>query len=312
MRRLVQENHIHVSDLIYPVFIIDGHNRQEPIATLPGHYSFSLDKLLPIAAKCVELGIPGIAIFPAIESSLKTDKLAQEAYNPKGLVPRAITYLKQHYPDLGVFTDVALDAYTADGHDGISDEHGYVLNDLTNTLLIKQALCHAEAGADFICPSDMMDGRILAIRQALESANFINTGIIAHSAKYASSFYGPYREANMANVVPHKFGKQTYHMNPANSNEAIHEATLDLQEGADMIMVKPGLHYLDIIYRIKNTLHKPTVAFHVSGEYALLKYSAEWLNFDKAIIETMLCFKRAGADIIFTYAALEVAQLLHE
>ena len=244
--------------------------------------------------------------------SPKTNKMAAEAYNPNGLIPRAIKALKHECPSLGVFTDIALDAYTVDGHDGISDNTGYVINDLTNEILVKQALCHACAGADFVCPSDMMDGRVLKIREALDKNGFIDTGIMAYSAKYASGFYGPFRDATGATSNLGKFGKQTYQMNPANSNEALHEVRQDLEEGADIVMVKPGLPYLDVLYRVKHEFKKPTAAYHVSGEYALLKMGSQngLLDYKRTVMETMLCFKRAGADLIWTYAAVEVAEIL--
>ena len=309
IRELVQENAVSVKDLIYPVFVVAGTKRIEPINSLPGQNRLSIDCLLPVARKCVDLGICGIALFPMIES-LKKNNCVDEAYNPDGLIPSAIRVLKKEFPNLLVFTDIALDAYTFDGHDGISDANGFVLNDFTNEILAKQALCHANAGSDFVCPSDMMDGRVLKIRNTLDQAGLIDTGIMAYSAKYASSFYGPFREATGANNKLGTSGKKTYQMNPANSDEAIHEASLDLQEGADIIMVKPGIPYLDVLYRIKTEFRKPTAIYHVSGEYAMLKQSGAWLNYEQAIMETMLCFKRAGADIIWTYATFEIAEIL--
>ena len=311
VRRIVAENHVRVEDLVYPVFVIEGENREIEIETLPGQKRLSIDRLLVLAKKCQYLGIPAIALFPMIESP-KTDKMAREAHNPNGLIPRAIRAIKNEFPDLGVFTDVALDAYTIDGHDGISDASGYVLNDLTNDELVKQALCHANAGADFVCPSDMMDGRVLKIREALDKSCFFDTGIMAYSAKYASGFYGPFRDATGAATNLGKDGKTTYQMNPANSDEAIHEVRQDINEGADIVMVKPGLPYLDVLYRVKNEFKKPTAAYHVSGEYALLKFGSNigLINFERTIMETMLCFKRAGADLIWTYAAIEVAEFI--
>ncbi|MDQ5921956.1 MAG: porphobilinogen synthase [Pseudomonadota bacterium] len=313
IRKLVQEHHLLVTDLVYPVFIVDGKNREESISSLPGQKRFSIDQLLKVANECSRLGIQGLALFPMIEGA-KNDKFALESYNPDGLVPRAVNVLKHEFPNLGIFTDIALDAYTPDGHDGVVDEHGYVSNDLTNEILAKQALCHAQAGADFVCPSDMMDGRVLKIRATLDNNNFVNTGIMAYSAKYASTLYGPFRDATGAvsrsGSSLGKSGKTTYQMNPANSHEAIHEARLDLYEGADIIMVKPGLPYLDVVYRIKSEFKKPTAVYHVSGEYAMLKQCGDWLDYDRAVMEVMLCFKRAGADIIWTYAAIEVANLL--
>ncbi len=313
IRDLVQENQVSVKDLVYPVFIVAGTNREDPISSLVGQFRVSIDRLLVLAEKCVTLGIPGIALFPMIETA-KNDYLASEAYNSEGLVPLAIKALKSNFPELGVFTDIALDAYTPDGHDGISNQNGYVLNDITNDILVKQALCHAQAGADFVCPSDMMDGRILKIRQGLDKEGFVDTGIMAYSAKYASSFYGPFREATGANSQLGRNGKRTYQMNPANSNEAIYEVGLDIVEGADIVMVKPGLPYLDVVHQIKMQYKKPTAVYHVSGEYAMLMAAKQngWINYDLAIIETMLCFKRAGADIIWTYAACDIAQLLKE
>lgn len=315
IRDLVQENHITVKDLIYPVFVIDGKNRSEDIESLPSQKRFSIDQLLMVAEECQELGVPALALFPMIESP-KDQNSYKEAYNPDGLLPRAIQTLKKNFPNLGIFTDIALDAYTHDGHDGISiiDKYGEVTveNDQTNEALVEQALCHAYAGSDFVCPSDMMDGRVLAIRRDLEANKLHNTGIMAYSAKYASSFYGPFRNATGAANQLGAFGKKTYQMNPANSDEALHEASADLAEGADIIMIKPGLPYLDVLYRIKQEFKKPTAAYHVSGEYAMLRAAqvSGCLDFDRAILETMLCFKRAGADIIWTYGALDVARLL--
>lgn len=311
IRKLVAENQISVNDLIYPVFVVEGQNRSEAISTLPSQNRVSIDNLLKIAGECLELGILGIAIFPMIEKN-KEDRLARESHNPDGLVPKAIRAIKDKFPELGVFTDIALDAYTYDGHDGISDENGYVLNDITNEALVKQAICHAKAGADFVCPSDMMDGRVLKIREALDNSGFIDTGIMSYSAKYASSFYGPFRDATGASRNLGKYSKKTYQMDPSNVEEALYEVSLDIAEGADIVMVKPGLPYLDVLYRVKNEFRKPTAAYHVSGEYALLKFGSQsgCIDYDKAIIETMLCLKRAGADIIWTYAALEVAKIL--
>ena len=311
IRRIVSENHVHVEDLVYPVFVVEGENRELDINNLPGQKRLSIDRLLVVAKKCLELGIPAIALFPMIESP-KIDKMVAEAYNPNGLIPRAIKALKHECPSLGIFTDIALDAYTIDGHDGISDDTGYVKNDLTNEILVKQAICHASAGADFVCPSDMMDGRVLKIREALDNNGFIDTGIIAYSAKYASGFYGPFRDATGAASNLGKFGKRTYQMNPANSDEALHEVHQDIAEGADIVMVKPGLPYLDVLYRVKHEFKKPTAAYHVSGEYALLKMGSQYglLDYKRTIMETMLCFKRAGADLIWTYAALEVAEII--
>jgi porphobilinogen synthase len=309
VRNWVQENYISVDKLVMPLFVVDGVKRQEPINSLPDHYRYSIDQLFAVIEKCIKLGISSIAIFPSIEQVKQTS--ATESYNQNGLIPKAIEQLKQRFAEqIMILTDVALDAYTPDGHDGISDSNGNVLNDITIELLVKQAVCHAQAGADFVCPSDMMDGRVSKIRNGLDKAGYINTGIIAHAVKYASNFYGPYREANKATKITTKYGKRGYHMNPANSDEALHEAILDLNEGADILMVKPAIHYLDIIYRLKTQLNKPIAAYHVSGEYALLKTAGNWLNFETAIVETMLCLRRAGADIIFTYAAIELATIL--
>lgn len=315
IRDLVQENYISIKDLVYPVFIVDGHARTEEIKSLPGQKRVSIDNLMHIAEECQELGVPAIALFPMIEIE-KSKNLASvmESHNPDGLVPSAIKSLKKNYPELGVFTDIALDAYTYDGHDGISDENGKVLNDLTNEYLVKQALCHAEAGADFVCPSDMMDGRVGKIRNGLDSAGFDYTGIIAYAAKYASQFYGPFREATGALSNLGRARKTTYQMNPANSNEAVLEAFLDVLEGADILMVKPGLPYLDILYRFKTEFNTPVSVYHVSGEYAMLKSAHQfgWLDYESAMLEVMLCFKRAGADFIWTYGALDVARYLRQ
>jgi|SRR6185437_8618702 len=311
IRDLVAENHLRVEDLVYPVFILEGKNRVEPISSMPGQSRVSIDKLLELAKDCVGLGIRAIAIFPVIETP-KTPESIHESYNPDGLIQKAVRQLKASFPDLGVFTDVALDPYTHNGHDGITDDQGYVLNDITNEFLVKQALSHAASGADFVCPSDMMDGRIGAIRAALESNGYHNTGIMAYSIKYASHFYGPFRDAVGAKKGLGKSGKASYQMNPANSNEALHEVALDLAEGADIIMVKPGSMYLDILYRVKHEFKKPTAVYHVSGEYAMLKFAAEkgCLDYNGSLIENMLAFKRAGADMIWTYAALDVAKLI--
>ncbi|MCX8514147.1 MAG: porphobilinogen synthase [Pseudomonadota bacterium] len=308
---LVQENSLQVTDLVYPVFVSEGTQLIRPIATMPGQNCYSIDQLLNVAAECVKLGIPGIALFPNIELA-KKDKLASEAYNPQGLIPRAITELKQKFPDLVIFTDVALDPYTLNGHDGITGDANYVLNDITLEILSKQALCHAAAGADFVCPSDMMDGRILKIRQHLEAAGYVNTGILAYSAKYNSNFYGPFREAVGASCNAEKIDKSSYQLNPADANVAMHETFIDIQEGADIVMIKPGLPYLDILYRVKHEFKKPTAAYHVSGEYLMLKHCASFIDYNAAIIEIMLCFKRAGADFIWTYAALDVAKILNK
>jgi len=310
IRDLVQEHTVIAKDLVYPVFIRDGVNIKEPISSMPGQSRLSIDNLLKIAEECMNLNIPAIALFPSMED--KKDNYGSESYNPDGLIQRAIRELKKHFPELGVFTDVALDPYTIHGQDGITDDKGYVLNDVTNEILVKQALSHAQAGADFVSPSDMMDGRIGKIRKALELDGFYNTGIMAYSAKYASKFYGPFRDAVGSSVNLGKSNKFTYQMNPANSDEALHEVSLDLAEGADIVMVKPGLPYLDIVYRVKTEFKKPVAIYHVSGEYAMLKAASQngWLDYDVTILETMLCCKRAGSDIIWTYAALDIAKLL--
>lgn len=310
IRDLVQENTLSVKDLIYPIFILEGENREEPILSMPGQSRVSIDNLLKIASKCVDLGIPAVGLFPVIE--IEKDLYGSESYNENGLVQRAIKALKQHFPELGVFTDVALDPYTSHGHDGIIDDNGRLLNDVTNEVLVRQALSHATAGADFVCPSDMMDGRIGRMRKDLEKHGFYDTGIMAYSAKYASKFYGPFREAVGSKLGFGKSNKNTYQMNPANSDEAIHEVALDIAEGADIVMVKPGLPYLDIVYRVKSTFEKPVSVYHVSGEYAMLKAASQngWINYEDTLMETMMCFKRAGSDMIWTYAALDVARIL--
>ena len=310
IRNLTQENWVTANDLVYPVFILEGNLREEPILSMPGQSRLSIDMLLRLAEKTQMLGIQGIALFPVIESG--KDNLATESYNPDGLIPRAVRALKQRFPQLGVFTDIALDPYTLHGQDGIIDENGYVLNDVTNEVLVAQALSHAAAGADFVCPSDMMDGRIGQIRQALEANGFHQTGIMAYSAKYASKFYGPFRDAIGSGGNLGKADKFSYQMNPANGNEALREVALDLAEGADIVMVKPGLPYLDIVYRVKQEFNLPTAVYHVSGEYAMLKAAAEknWLDYNSSLIETMLSFKRAGADIIWSYAAFDVINIL--
>ncbi len=310
-RRLMRESSISVDDLIYPMFIIEGENKRSSIESMPGIERLSVDLLLEEAKTLLALGIPAIALFPVVSDNKKSDD-AKEAWNPEGLLQNAVRQLKQHYPDLGVITDVALDPFTLSGQDGLTDENGYVINDETVEVLVKQALSHAEAGADIVAPSDMMDGRIGRIRDALESANFINTKILAYSAKYASSFYGPFRDAVGSAGNLGGSNKYTYQMDPANSNEAITEVELDLSEGADMIMVKPGLPYLDIVYRVKTTYGKPTFVYHVSGEYAMLKAAANngWLDEKSTVIESLLSCKRAGADGILTYYAKQVAAWL--
>ncbi len=312
-RRLMRENSLRVDDLIYPVFVLDGKNRSEPVNSMPGVSRHTLDLLLPLAEQCVRLGIPAIALFPVIDSPLKTLN-AEEALNPDGLVPRTVQALKQHFPELGIITDVALDPYTSHGQDGLIDDNGYVLNDETVAVLAKQAVVHAMAGADIVAPSDMMDGRIGAVRQALDADNLIYTRILAYSAKYASSFYGPFRDAVGSAANLGSGNKYTYQMDPANSDEALWEVGLDLQEGADMVMVKPGLPYLDIIRRVKDEFGVPTYAYQVSGEYAMLKAAAlnGWLDEKACMLEALLAFKRAGADGILTYFALDAATWLRE
>ena len=312
-RRLVQENNLTVNDLIYPMFVIEGENKREKIASMPGIERLSLD-LLAIEVKELEaLGIPAVALFPAPPKDIKTE-MAEEAYNENGLIQRAVRVIKQTCPELGVITDGALDPYTTHGQDGVIDDEGYVLNDITTDILVKQALSHAQAGADIVAPSDMMDGRVGAIREALENAGFINTQIMAYSAKYASNYYGPFRDAIGSASNLKGANKATYQMNPANSNEAIHEVALDIQEGADMVMVKPGMPYLDIVRRVKSELKVPTFAYQVSGEYAMHKAAIDngWLKERECVLESLLCFKRAGADGILTYFAKQVAQWLKE
>jgi len=310
-RRLMRENQVGVNDLIYPVFVLDGENRIEDVPSMPGVQRMSLDKLIPLAQECAALGIPAIALFPVIDTALKSLG-AEEAYNPKGLVPRVVAALKQAVPELGIITDVALDPYTSHGQDGLIDAAGYVLNDETVAVLQRQALCHAAAGADVVAPSDMMDGRIGAIRASLDQAGFIHTRILAYAAKYASSFYGPFRDAVGSSANLGAGNKYTYQMDCANSDEALWEVGLDLQEGADMVMVKPGMPYLDIVRRVKDEFGAPTFVYQVSGEYAMLKAAAQngWLNEAACVMESLLAFKRAGADAILTYFALDVARRL--
>ncbi len=310
-RNLVREHALTVHDLIYPVFILDGQGRREVISSMPGVERLSLDLLMPVAQECVDLGISVMALFPVIDASLKTPD-GQEAWNPQGLIPRAVRELKKYFPQLGVMTDVALDPFTSHGQDGLIDETGYILNDATVELLVKQALTQAEAGVDIVAPSDMMDGRIGAIRQALESAGYIHTRIMAYSAKYASAFYGPFRDAVGSAAHLGKADKKVYQMDPGNSDEALREVGLDIAEGADMVMVKPGMPYLDIVRRVKDEFAVPTFAYQVSGEYAMLKAAAMngWLDHDLVMMESLLAFKRAGADGILTYFAIEAARKL--
>ncbi len=312
-RRMMREHRLSSDDLIYPVFLLDGSNKTEAVSSMPGVIRQTLDKLFYQAEQCVKLGIPAMALFPVIDTSLKSLD-AREAFNPEGLVPRAVASLKQRFPELGLITDIALDPYTSHGQDGLIDETGYVLNDETIAVLAKQAVVHAEAGADIVAPSDMMDGRIAAVRAALDGTGKIHTRILAYSAKYASSFYGPFRDAVGSAANLGSGNKHTYQMDPANSNEALWEAGLDIEEGADMIMVKPGMPYLDIVRKIKDEYKVPTFVYQVSGEYAMLKAAAinGWLNEKACVLESLLSFKRAGADGILTYYALDVANWLAE
>jgi len=310
-RAMMQENIITPADLIYPVFIQEGQNLRTPVGSLPGVERLSIDQLLHVAEDTVALGIPVLALFPVIDVALKTPD-GIEAINPDGLVPRAVAALKQRFPELGILTDVALDPYTSHGQDGVMDDNGYVLNDETTALLVRQALAQAQAGVDIVAPSDMMDGRIGAVRDALEAEKFIYTRIMAYSAKYASAFYGPFRDAVGSAANLGKGSKSTYQMDPANSDEALREVALDLQEGADMVMVKPGMPYLDIVRRVKDEFKVPTFAYQVSGEYAMIKAAAQngWLDHDKAMMEAMMAFKRAGADGVLTYFARDIARYL--
>ncbi|MDB5754759.1 MAG: porphobilinogen synthase [Massilia sp.] len=312
-RALMRENTITAADLIYPVFILDGEGQRQQVASMPGVERVSVDLLLEVAQECVGLGIPVLALFPVIDAALKTYDGA-EATNPDGLVPRAVRALKSRFPELGILTDIALDPYTTHGQDGLPDESGYIVNDLTIEMLIRQALTHAQAGVDVVAPSDMMDGRIGAIRNALEEAGHIHTRIMAYSAKYASAFYGPFRDAVGSSANLGKADKNTYQMDPANSDEALREVALDLAEGADMVMVKPGMPYLDIVRRVKDEFRVPTFAYQVSGEYAMLKAAAQngWLDHDKVMMESMMAFKRAGADGVLTYFARDIARLLRD
>ena len=310
-RNLVREHHVTPHDLIYPVFVLDGAGRREAVASMPGVERLSLDLLLPVAEDCVKLGIPVMALFPVIDASLKTPD-GKEALNPDGLVPRVVRALKKEFPDLGVMTDVALDPFTSHGQDGLLDDTGYILNDETVEVLTGQALTQAEAGVDIVAPSDMMDGRIGAIRDALEAHGHIHTRIMAYSAKYASAFYGPFRDAVGSAGNLGKSNKKVYQMDPGNSDEALREVAIDIAEGADMVMVKPGMPYLDIVRRVKDEFRVPTFAYQVSGEYAMLKAAAQngWLDHDAVMLESLLAFKRAGADGVLTYFARDAARLL--
>lgn len=313
-RRLMRENVLTANDLIYPVFVLDGSNRTETVASMPGVERMTLDRLLPVAERALKLGIPALALFPVIDVSLKSLE-AEEAWNPEGLVARTVQALKREFPELGVICDVALDPYTSHGQDGLidpNDPRAYVLNDETLEALAKQALCQSQAGADVVAPSDMMDGRVARIRTELDAHRQIHTRILAYSAKYASAFYGPFRDAVGSAGQLGKGNKYTYQMDPANTDEALREVALDIAEGADMVMIKPGMPYLDIVRRVKDTLGVPTYAYQVSGEYAMLKAAAQngWLDGEATMMEALLSFKRAGADGILTYFALEAAEVL--
>jgi porphobilinogen synthase len=310
-RNLVREHALSVNDLIYPVFVLDGQQRREAVASMPGVERLSLDLLLPVAEECVQLGIPAMALFPVIDPALKSLD-GKEACNPEGLVPRVVRGLKQRFPELGIMTDVALDPYTSHGQDGVLDATGYILNDETVEILERQALTQAQAGVDIVAPSDMMDGRIGAIRSILEANRLVHTRIMAYSAKYASAFYGPFRDAVGSSANLGKSNKKVYQMDPGNSDEALREVALDIAEGADMVMVKPGMPYLDVVRRVKDEFRVPTFAYQVSGEYAMLKAAAQngWLDHDAVMMESLLGFKRAGADGVLTYFAVAAARLL--
>ncbi len=312
-RRLVREHQLSVDNLIYPVFVIDKQNAEEAVLSMPGVSRFSPDRLLSVAEDCLNLGIPVIAIFPVIEASLKTAD-GMLATEPDGLIPRTVRLMKERFPELGVLTDVALDPYTSHGQDGVLDADGYVLNDETTAILVAQARVQAQAGVDVLAPSDMMDGRVAAIRSMLENEGFIHTQIMAYSAKYASGFYGPFRDAVGSAKNLGKSNKKTYQMDPGNSDEALREVALDLAEGADMVMVKPGMPYLDILHRVKQQFRVPTFVYQVSGEYAMLKAAAQngWLDERAVVLESLLAFKRAGADSILTYFAMDAAHWLRE
>jgi len=312
-RRLVQESHLHSANLIYPVFVLDQDEGTQDVASMPGVQRLGRSALYAAAERCVALGVPVLALFPVIDAGLKTPD-GQEALNPDGLVPRTVRELKRRFPELGVMTDVALDPYTSHGQDGLLDDTGYILNDETVELLTGQALTHAEAGVDIVAPSDMMDGRIGAIREALEAHGLIHTRIMAYSAKYASAFYGPFRDAVGSSANLGKSNKKVYQMDPANSDEALREVAMDLAEGADMVMVKPGLPYLDIVRRVKDEFKVPTFAYQVSGEYAMIKAAAQngWLDHDATMMESLLAFRRAGADGVLTYFALDAAERLRQ
>ena len=310
-RSLMQENQVSASDLIYPVFLLEGSNQSQAVASMPGVNRVSLDLLFGVAEECVSLGIPVMALFPVIDASLKTPD-GKEAFNPNGLIPTAVRELKKRFPNLGIMTDVALDPYTSHGQDGVLDDQGRILNDETSAILVQQAVAQAQAGVDIVAPSDMMDGRIGKIREALEQKKLIHTRIMAYSAKYASAFYGPFRDAVGSAKNLGKADKKTYQMDCANTDEALREVALDISEGADMVMVKPGMPYLDIVRRVRDEFNYPTYAYQVSGEYAMLKAAAQngWLDHDAVMMESLLAFKRAGADGILTYFALEAARLI--
>jgi porphobilinogen synthase len=312
-RRMVREHRLSADDFIYPVFVIDGQDRSEPVLSMPGVERRTVDALLRQAERCVELGVPAIALFPVVDNKLRTAD-AREAFNPDGLAPRSIRALKSRFPQLGVITDIALDPYTSHGQDGLIDDGGYVLNDETIEALVKQALTHAEAGVDIVAPSDMMDGRVGALRRALDESGHIYTRILAYAAKYASSFYGPFRDAVGSAANLGRGDKYTYQIDPANSDEALWEVGMDLEEGADMVMVKPGMPYLDIVRRVKDEFGAPTFVYQVSGEYAMLQAAGVngWIDRRKCVLESLLAFKRAGADGILTYFALEAAAWLKE
>jgi porphobilinogen synthase len=312
-RRLVREHRLSPDDLIYPAFVIDGRSRSEAVPSMPGVERLSIDRLLMKAEQCVDLDVPAIALFPVVENRFRTAD-AKEAFNPDGLAPRTIRALKERFPELGVITDIALDPYTSHGQDGLVDDSGYVLNDETIEVLVKQAVSHAQAGVDIVAPSDMMDGRIGALREGLDAEGYIHTRIMAYAAKYASNFYGPFRDAVGSSATLGKGNKYTYQVDPANSNEALWEVGLDLEEGADMVMVKPGMPYLDIVRRVKDEFGAPTMVYQVSGEYAMLKAAGQngWIDERKCVMETLLAFKRAGADAILTYFALDAAAWLKE
>ncbi len=312
-RNLVREHTLTPNDLIYPVFVVDGKQQRQAVASMPGVERLSLDLLLPVAEECVKLGIPVMALFPVVDASLKTYD-GKEATNPDGLIPRVVRELKKNFPGLGVMTDVALDPFTTHGQDGLPDDNGYILNEETVEMLVRQAMCQAEAGVDMVAPSDMMDGRIGAIRQALEARKLIHTRIMAYSAKYASAFYGPFRDAVGSAGNLGKADKKVYQMDPGNSDEALREVAMDIAEGADMVMVKPGMPYLDIVRRVKDEFKVPTFAYQVSGEYAMMKAAAQngWLDHDAVMMESLLAFKRAGADGVLTYFAIDAARKLRQ